>query len=148
MGNIINGETDQDRSTWAEEERLYNNSHPGRGRDTRFQGRHFRNKPERVDRAVCARLDERPPLMRLRTLRHITQKQLADALGVTEDTVANWERGRAVPKLTVRQFKTLLSILEIGPDQLPDDFGPPSQSTSQLNQQLKPVAIPKDDTLG
>lgn len=64
MGNIINGETDQDRSIWAEEERLYNNSHPGRGRDTRFQGRHFRNKPERVDRAVCARLDERPATRR------------------------------------------------------------------------------------
>lgn len=63
--------------------------------------------------------------MRLRTLRHITQKELADALGVTENTVANWERGRAIPKLTVRQFKTLLKVLEITADQLPDDFGPP-----------------------
>jgi transcriptional regulator with XRE-family HTH domain len=70
-------------------------------------------------------------LMRLRTLRHITQKELADALGVTENTVANWERGRAIPKLTVRQFKTLLTTLEISPEQLPDDFGPPMRSPSQ-----------------
>ncbi len=33
------------------------------------------------------------PLMRLRTQRHLTQKELADALGVTENTIANWERG-------------------------------------------------------
>ncbi|WP_226581080.1 helix-turn-helix domain-containing protein [Microseira wollei] len=29
------------------------------------------------------------PLMRLRKLRHLTQKELADALGVTQNTVAN-----------------------------------------------------------
>lgn len=68
------------------------------------------------------------PLMRLRTLRHITQKELADALGVTENTVANWERGRAVPKLTPVQYKTLLKILEITSDELPDHFGPVKKS--------------------
>ncbi|HAX75023.1 MAG TPA: XRE family transcriptional regulator [Cyanobacteria bacterium UBA11372] len=65
-------------------------------------------------------------LMRLRTLRHLTQKELADALGVTENTVANWERGRAVPKLTPSQFKTLVKMLQIGLEDLPDDFGPQS----------------------
>jgi transcriptional regulator with XRE-family HTH domain len=66
-------------------------------------------------------------LMRLRTLRHLTQKELADALGVTENTVANWERGRAIPKLTPSQFKTLVKMLQIGLEDLPDDFGPQSE---------------------
>lgn len=68
------------------------------------------------------------PLMRLRTLRHVTQKELADALGVTENTVGNWERGRAIPKLTPTQFKTLLKVLQITADELPDNFGPPKRS--------------------
>jgi transcriptional regulator with XRE-family HTH domain len=66
-------------------------------------------------------------LMRLRTLRHLTQKELADALGVTENTVANWERGRAIPKLTPSQFKTLVKMLQISLEDLPDDFGPQSE---------------------
>jgi transcriptional regulator with XRE-family HTH domain len=65
------------------------------------------------------------PLRKLRTLQQLTQQELADALGVTQDTVANWENGRAVPKLTVPQFKTLLKILQVTPEELPDDFGPP-----------------------
>lgn len=70
------------------------------------------------------------PLMRLRKLRHLTQKELADALGVTENTVANWERGRAIPKLTPSQFKTLLKVLQISLEDLPDDFGSPSETQS------------------
>jgi len=61
--------------------------------------------------------------MKLRTLRFITQKELADALGVTKNTVANWERGRAVPRLTPVQYKTLLNMLQISPEELPDHFG-------------------------
>ena len=70
------------------------------------------------------------PLMRLRTLRHLTQKELADALGVTENTVANWERGRAIPKLTPSQFKTLVKVLQISLEDLPDDFGPQPETQS------------------
>lgn len=55
----------------------------------------------------------------------LTQRELAEALGVSEDTVANWERGRSVPTLTVPQFKTLLNVLQVSPEELPDDFGPP-----------------------
>ncbi len=65
------------------------------------------------------------PLLKLRTLQNITQRELADALGVTTDTIANWERGRSVPKLTIPQFKTLLKVLQVTVDELPDDFGKP-----------------------
>jgi DNA-binding XRE family transcriptional regulator len=63
-------------------------------------------------------------LMRLRSLRRMTQEELAATLGVTRTTIMNWETGRAVPRLTVRQFKALLKTLNITVDELPDDFGP------------------------
>lgn len=58
----------------------------------------------------------------------MTQKQLGKALGVTEMTVSNWESGRSVPKLTLVQFKKLLKILQITVDELPDQFGFPSDA--------------------
>lgn len=63
------------------------------------------------------------PIVRFRTLRGLTQKDLADALGVNEQTVSNWEVGRTEPKLSPRQYKTLLRVLQIAPEQLPDNFG-------------------------
>lgn len=69
--------------------------------------------------------------MRLRTLRFMTQRQLAELLGVTETTVRNWEAGRSVPKLTPSQYKTLLRVLQISAEDLPDEFGPPGRSQSQ-----------------
>jgi DNA-binding transcriptional regulator YiaG len=71
---------------------------------------------------------ERSPLMRLRVQRFMTQKQLAEALGVTEATVSNWEAGRSVPKLTPVQYKKLLEILQITSAELPDQFGFPSDA--------------------
>jgi transcriptional regulator with XRE-family HTH domain len=63
-------------------------------------------------------------LAKLRRNRNVTQKQIADALGVTVQTVSNWEVGRVEPKLTIRQFKALLQILKCSVDELPDDLGP------------------------
>jgi DNA-binding transcriptional regulator YiaG len=67
--------------------------------------------------------EQESALVRLRRSRNLTQKQIADALGVTVQTVSNWEVGRVEPKLTIRQFKVLLKILECSVDELPDDFG-------------------------
>lgn len=70
-----------------------------------------------------ARNPERSPLMKLRVQQFLTQQQLADALGVTETTVRNWETGRSIPKLTPAQYKKLLEVLQITSDELPDRFG-------------------------
>ncbi len=43
----------------------------------------------------------------------ITQRRLAIALGVTEATVRNWERGRHIPTLTPRQTYTLCEMLQL-----------------------------------
>jgi transcriptional regulator with XRE-family HTH domain len=66
-------------------------------------------------------------LVRLRRVRGLTQKQVADALGITVQTVSNWEVGRAEPKLTIRQFKMLLEVLQCSANELPDDLGRPDQ---------------------
>ena len=68
--------------------------------------------------------EQEAALLKLRKSRDLTQKQIADALGVTVQTVSNWEVGRAEPKLTIRQFKALLRVLQCSADQLPDDLGP------------------------
>ncbi len=70
-------------------------------------------------------------LKKLRVMQNLTQQELADALGVTIETVSNWERGRAIPKLTVTQFKTLLRLLNVTPDELPDNFGPLPDTTQE-----------------
>lgn len=72
---------------------------------------------------------ERSPLMRLRVQRFLTQQQLADALGVTETTIRNWEAGRSQPRLTPAQYKKLLEILQITSDELPDEFGYPKEQS-------------------
>lgn len=64
------------------------------------------------------------PLMRLRTLRRITQEELAREMGVSTQTVSNWETGQTTPKLTLGDWRKLAKILEVPLEQLPDRFGP------------------------
>jgi DNA-binding XRE family transcriptional regulator len=39
-------------------------------------------------------------LVQIRKSRNLTQKQVADFVCVTDQTVSNWETGRSEPKLT------------------------------------------------
>lgn len=62
--------------------------------------------------------------MELRERVGLTQEALASALGVTDHTVRNWEKGRAEAKLTLKQFKILCQTLQCDVDELPDSFAP------------------------
>lgn len=64
------------------------------------------------------------PLAMLRFVRQCTQAELAEAIGVSANTVARWEQGISKPSLSPRQVKDLCNALGITLDQLPDDFGP------------------------
>ena len=62
--------------------------------------------------------------MKLREKAGLTQEAVAVELGVTDHTIRNWEKGRAEPRLTIRQVKKLCRLLNCSLDELPDDFGP------------------------
>ena len=47
----------------------------------------------------------------LREEARLSQKDLGDILGVTDQTVSNWEKNRSIPRLTVRQVVELLAAL-------------------------------------
>lgn len=63
-------------------------------------------------------------LVKLRSEMGLTQKALADALGVSEQTVRNWERGKSTPTLTIPQTKALCALLGRPIEAIPDNFGP------------------------
>jgi DNA-binding XRE family transcriptional regulator len=67
-------------------------------------------------------------LVKIRERLDLTQKEVADALGVTEQTVRNWEHGRAVPKLTIPQMKALCRLLQCSLEEVPDYLGPSSSA--------------------
>lgn len=61
-------------------------------------------------------------LVNLREKAGITQKQLAEALKVTDHTIRNWEKGRAEAKLELWQVKEMCRILKCEVWDLPDTF--------------------------
>jgi DNA-binding XRE family transcriptional regulator len=62
--------------------------------------------------------------MRLRVLRRATQEDIANLLGVTVQTVRNWEAGRTEPKLSLKQWDKLSAFLDVTIEQMPRDFAP------------------------
>jgi DNA-binding XRE family transcriptional regulator len=64
--------------------------------------------------------------MQLRESLGLTQRQLADAIGVTDQTVSNWERGVYVPRLTLRQTARLCKAVNRSIEELADLFEPES----------------------
>ena len=55
---------------------------------------------------------EKNQLMKLRERAGKTQRQVAEAVGVTVQTVSNWETGRRIPTLTPGQTLKLCEALE------------------------------------
>jgi DNA-binding XRE family transcriptional regulator len=58
-------------------------------------------------------------LLRRREL-GLTQDDIALALGISAQTVSNWERGRSIPTLTINQVKNFCQILDCQLDEIPD----------------------------
>lgn len=52
----------------------------------------------------------------IRKERRLTQKQLADAVGTTDDSIFSWERGRSQPSIDI--IRQLCKILEVSADYL------------------------------
>ena len=64
--------------------------------------------------------EEQEPLtlMKLREDAGLTQRRLAEVLGVTISTVSAWENGRHEPRLTFAQTKLLADTLKCSLDDL------------------------------
>lgn len=62
--------------------------------------------------------------VKLREQLGLTQKQVAEALQVSEQTVRNWEHGKTVPSLTISQTKRLCALLGKPIEEIPEYFGP------------------------
>jgi DNA-binding XRE family transcriptional regulator len=59
----------------------------------------------------------------------LTQREVAQALDKTVQTISNWETGIYEPKMTPREVKALCRLLKWTLEELPDEFGVPrSQS--------------------
>lgn len=59
-------------------------------------------------------------LKKYRDALNVTQRQIADCLGVTVTTVQNWESGRHIPKMTPNQMKALCDLLNVTLEDLAD----------------------------
>ncbi|MBD1896594.1 helix-turn-helix domain-containing protein [Trichocoleus sp. DQ-A3] len=63
------------------------------------------------------------PLRQRREELGLTQRDIALALGKTDQTISNWETGMYEPKLTPREMKALCRLLKWTLEELPDEFG-------------------------
>ncbi|NET38085.1 MAG: helix-turn-helix transcriptional regulator [Cyanothece sp. SIO1E1] len=70
------------------------------------------------------RANPKSVFVNLREQLGLTQRQVAEAVGVTQQTIRNWEHGKVVPKLSVPQMKRLCQVLRLPIEEVPDDFGP------------------------
>lgn len=57
-------------------------------------------------------------IMRLRKRLNLTQREVAIAVGVTDQTVSNWEQGIYTPRLTPTQTLALCKTLQCSLEEL------------------------------
>ncbi len=62
----------------------------------------------------------RQRIVSLRKQHNLSQRDIAYALGITDQTVSNWEQGRSEPRLTIRQVVLLCRILDCSLTDLDD----------------------------
>ena len=62
----------------------------------------------------------RQRIVSLRKQHDLSQRDIAQALGITDQTVSNWEQGRSEPRLTIRQVVLLSCILDCSSNDLDD----------------------------
>lgn len=60
----------------------------------------------------------------LRESLNMTQRELANAIGVTDQTISNWERGVHMPKLTPRQMANLCKAARLSIEEIADLLEP------------------------
>ena len=65
---------------------------------------------------------EQSPLAPLMAIRGVTQKEIAEHLGVSAHTVTNWVKGKTPSRLTMGEWRLLANLLGITIDELPDSF--------------------------
>jgi transcriptional regulator with XRE-family HTH domain len=64
------------------------------------------------------------PLVSLMAMRGVTQKEIAELLGVTRHTVSNWTTGKTPARLTLDEWDKLAALLGTTIDKLPRTFAP------------------------
>lgn len=69
--------------------------------------------------------------MSLRDRVNKTQRQIARELDVREQTISDWERGRAHPRIRLSQIKKMMDVYEATLDELIEAFDP--ETTVELN---------------
>lgn len=62
-------------------------------------------------------------IMRLRERAGLTQRQVGEALGKTDQTVSNWENGIRVPRLTPPETLKLCKVLNCSLEELAGELG-------------------------
>ena len=62
------------------------------------------------------------PMVRLMGVQGLTQKDIADCLGVSRTTVSNWMTGKITPCLSLKDWDKLANLLGVTIDKLPRNF--------------------------
>lgn len=66
-------------------------------------------------------------LAKLRKRAGLTQRQVADGLGITNKTVSEWERGITEPHLTISETQRLMDTLQCTFEELLEATSKPQQ---------------------